>query len=57
MKDELISIAFNYSQIFHTSDDQSDYVHACLVTVFQIHRNEPPGLVVLVEIIPLNLLF
>ncbi|XP_074605364.1 ATP-dependent RNA helicase DHX33 isoform X2 [Brevipalpus obovatus] len=30
-------------QIFHSSEDQSDHNHACLVTVFQIHRNEPTG--------------
>lgn len=29
--------------VYHTASSQSDYVHAALVTVFQIHQSAPPS--------------
>lgn len=28
-------------KVFHAKEPQSDYLHACLVTIFDIHRNAP----------------
>lgn len=42
-------------KIYNSIKEHSDYQHAALVTVFQIHQNEPEGLVLLH--IALNFLF
>lgn len=30
-------------KVMHVKQPQSDYLHACLVTIFDIHRNAPPN--------------
>lgn len=29
-------------KVYHTKDSQSDYQHACLSTLFDIHKTAPP---------------